>query len=66
MKDGYGLMGDRVKRKTPKYKRMLLMWEAVGQEGFISLVFSYRVLYAHLEARKKRLGVFEESLCTEC
>lgn len=37
------------------------MWEAVGQEGFISLVFSYRVLYAHLEATRKKLGIFEES-----
>ena len=26
------------------------MWEAVGQEGFISLVFPYRVLYAHFES----------------
>lgn len=37
------------------------MWEAVGQEGSISSVFSYRVLCAHLEIRRKKLGIFEES-----
>ena len=41
------------------------MWEAVGQEGFISLVFPYRVLYAHFEswtvkkAECRRIEAFE-------
>ena len=41
------------------------MWEAVGQEGFISLVFPYRVLYAHFEswtvkkAEHRRIDAFE-------
>ena len=43
-------IGEQGEKEDSKYKRMLLVWEAVGQEGFISLVFSYRVLYAHFES----------------